>query len=118
MPHRTIEELIAQLEAKRSAALAGGGPERIQKQHESGKLSARERIERLFDAGSFVELDMFVEHRCTQLGMHKTVAPGDGVITGFGQVNGRLAYAFAQDFTVIGGSNQLPYFSVPSLYSW
>jgi acetyl-CoA carboxylase carboxyltransferase component len=104
MPHRTIEELIAQLEAKRSAALAGGGPERIQKQHESGKLSARERLERLFDAGSFVELDMFVEHRCTQLGMHKTVAPGDGVITGFGQVNGRPAYAFAQDFTVIGGS--------------
>ena len=104
MPHRTIEELIAQLEEKRRAVLAGGGTERIRKQHESGKLSARERLERLFDPGTFVELDMFVEHRCTNFEMEKTAAPGDGVITGFGQVNGRLAYAFAQDFTVVGGS--------------
>jgi acetyl-CoA carboxylase carboxyltransferase component len=104
MPHRTIEELIAQLEEKRRAVLAGGGTERIRKQHESGKLSARERLERLFDPSTFVELDMFVEHRCTNFEMVKTAAPGDGVITGFGQVNGRLAYAFAQDFTVVGGS--------------
>ena len=104
MPHRTIEELIAQLEEKRRAVLAGGGTERIRKQHESGKLLARERLERLFDPGTFVELDMFVEHRCTNFEMEKTAAPGDGVITGFGQVNGRLAYAFAQDFTVVGGS--------------
>ena len=104
MPHRTIQELIAQLEERRRAVLAGGGTERIRKQHESGKLSARERLERLFDPGTFVELDMFVEHRCTNFEMEKTAAPGDGVITGFGQVNGRLAYAFAQDFTVVGGS--------------
>ena len=104
MPHPTIEELIAQLEEKRRTVLAAGGPDRMQKQHEAGKLTARERLEKLFDAGTFVELDMFVEHRCTNFEMDKTVAPGDGVITGFGQVNGRPAYAFAQDFTVIGGS--------------
>jgi acetyl-CoA carboxylase carboxyltransferase component len=104
MPHRTIEELIAQLEEKRQTVLAAGGPDRIQKQHEAGKLTARERLETLFDADTFVELDMFVEHRCTNFEMDRTVAPGDGVITGFGQVNGRPAYAFAQDFTVIGGS--------------
>jgi len=104
MPHRTIEDLIAQLEEKRRTVLAAGGPDRVQKQHEAGKLTARERLERLFDPGSFVELDMFVEHRCTTFDMAKTTAPGDGVVTGFGQVNARLAYAFAQDFTVIGGS--------------
>jgi acetyl-CoA carboxylase carboxyltransferase component len=104
MPHRTIQELIAELEEKQRAALAGGGPDRIKKQHESGKLAARERLEKLFDANTFVELDMFVEHRCTNFDMDKTTAPGDGVITGFGKVNGRLVYAFAQDFTVIGGS--------------
>jgi len=104
MPHRTIEELIAQLEEKRQTVLAAGGPDRMRKQHEAGKLTARERLETLFDANTFVELDMFVEHRCTNFEMDRTVAPGDGVITGFGQVNGRPAYAFAQDFTVIGGS--------------
>jgi acetyl-CoA carboxylase carboxyltransferase component len=104
MPHRTIEDLIAQLEEKRRTVLAAGGPDRVQKQHEAGKLTARERLERLFDPGSFVELDMFVEHRCTTFDMAETTAPGDGVVTGFGQVNARLAYAFAQDFTVIGGS--------------
>ena len=104
MPHRTIEELIAQLEEKQQTVLAAGGPDRVQKQHEAGKLTARERLDRLFDPGSFVELDMFVEHRCTTFDMAKTTAPGDGVVTGFGQVNGRLAYVFAQDFTVIGGS--------------
>jgi acetyl-CoA carboxylase carboxyltransferase component len=104
MPHPTIEELIAQLEEKRRTVLAAGGPDRTQKQHAAGKLTARERLGKLFDVGTFVELDMFVEHRCTNFEMDKTVAPGDGVITGFGQVNGRPAYAFAQDFTVIGGS--------------
>jgi acetyl-CoA carboxylase carboxyltransferase component len=104
MAYPKIEELIAQLEARRQVILAAGGPERVQKQHEGGKLTARERLELLFDPGSFVELDMFVEHRATLLDMDKTTAPADGVITGFGQINGRTAYAFAQDFTVIGGS--------------
>ncbi|MBP1779770.1 MAG: AccA, partial [candidate division NC10 bacterium] len=104
MPFPRIEELIAQLEARQRAVRAGGGPERVRKQHEAGKLTARERLERLFDPATFSELDMFVEHRCTSFDMDKTVAPGDGVVTGFGHVHGRLAYAFAQDFTVIGGS--------------
>ena len=104
MPYPTIEELIAQLEEKKRAIRAGGGPERVQKQHDAGKLTARERLAKLFDPDTFAELDMFVEHRCTSFEMDKTVAPGDGVVTGFGHVNGRLAYAFAQDFTVIGGS--------------
>ena len=104
MPFPSIEELIAQLEARKRAIQAGGGPERVQKQHEAGKLTARERVAKLFDPETFTELDMFVEHRCTSLEMDKTVAPADGVVTGFGHVNGRLVYAFAQDFTVIGGS--------------
>jgi len=104
MPHRTIEELIAQLEERQRAIRGGGGPERVQKQHEAGKLTARERLTHLFDPGSFNELDMFVEHRCANFDMDKAVAPSDGVVTGFGHVNGRPVYAFAQDFTVIGGS--------------
>jgi acetyl-CoA carboxylase carboxyltransferase component len=104
MAYPTIEQLIAQLEAKQRAIRAGGGPDRAQKQHEAGKLTARERLAKLFDAETFAELDMFVEHRCTNFDMDKTVAPGDGVVTGFGRINGRPAYAFAQDFTVIGGS--------------
>ena len=104
MEYPTIEELITQLEQKKQTVVAGGGEKRVQKQHEMGKLTARERTERLFDPGTFVELDMLVEHRCTNFGMEKTVAPGDGVVTGYGLVNGRLTYAFAQDFTVIGGS--------------
>ena len=104
MPYPSIEELIAKLEEKKRAIRAGGGPERVQKQHEAGKLTARERLAKLFDPDTFTELDMFVEHRCTSFEMDKTVAPGDGVVTGFGHVNGRSVYAFAQDFTVIGGS--------------
>ena len=104
MPFPSIEELIAQLGTRERAARAGGGPERVQNQHEAGKLTARERMARLFDPDTFTELDMFVEHRCTSFEMEKTVAPGDGVVTGFGRVNGRPVYAFAQDFTVIGGS--------------
>jgi acetyl-CoA carboxylase carboxyltransferase component len=104
MAYQDIEQLLRLLEEKRERVLAGGGPERVKKQHEGGKLTARERLDRLFDPGSFVELDMFVEHRCTNFDMEQTEAPGDGVVTGFGTVHGRLTYAFAQDFTVIGGS--------------
>ena len=78
--------------------------ERLRRQREAGKLTARERIELLFDAGSFEELDAFVTHRCRDFGMADQVVPGDGVVAGFGRVNGRLAFAFAQDFTVFGGS--------------
>jgi len=104
MVHPTIEDLIKQLEMRQEQARAGGGALRVRKQHEMGKLAARERLARLFDPESFVELDMFVEHRCTSLDMARTTAPGDGVVTGFGRIQGRLTYAFAQDFTVIGGS--------------
>ncbi len=89
---------------KRDEITKGGGPDRIKKQHQKGKLTARERIMLLFDEGTFVELDAFVKHRCTNFGMEKTQAPAEGVITGYGQVDGRIVYAFAQDFTVVGGS--------------
>ncbi|NLC64019.1 MAG: methylmalonyl-CoA carboxyltransferase, partial [Thermoanaerobacterales bacterium] len=82
----------------------GGGEERIKKQHDSGKYTARERIHKLLDEGSFVEIDAFVEHRCIEFDMAQTKAPGEGVVTGYGTINGRLVYIFAQDFTVIGGS--------------
>jgi len=82
----------------------GGGEERLRKQHEQGKLTARERMARLFDPGTFEEVDKLVTHRCTDFGMDATIIPGDGVVTGHGRVNGRVAYAFAQDFTVFGGS--------------
>lgn len=93
-----------QLAALKAAALAGGGAARIQKQHEKGKLTARERIELLMDAHSFEEIGMLVTHRNTDFDMDKTVYYGDGVITGFGTVEGRLIYVFAQDFTIFGGS--------------
>jgi acetyl-CoA carboxylase carboxyltransferase component len=82
----------------------GGGQKKIDAQHAGGKLTARERLEILFDEGSFVELDVFVSHRCNNFNMPQTKAPGDGVVTGYGTVDGRLVYAFAQDFTVLGGS--------------
>ncbi len=82
----------------------GGGQKRIDSQHSKGKLTARERINLLFDEGTFVELDAFVKHRCVNFGMEKVDAPGEGVVTGYGLVDGRLVYAFAQDFTVVGGS--------------
>lgn len=85
-------------------ALLGGGPKRIEKQHTSHKLTARERIELLFDQGTFVEYDKFVTHRCHDFGMEKEKYYGDGVVTGHGLVNGRITYAFSQDFTVFGGS--------------
>ncbi len=83
---------------------AGGGEKRIEKQHKSGKMTARERINLLMDAGSFVELDAFVKHRCTEFGMEKEETPAEGVVTGYGTVDGRLVYVYAQDFTVSGGS--------------
>ena len=95
---------LAKLEEKTQQALAGGGPARIEKQHAAGKLTARERIDALLDPGTFVELDRFVAHRCTDFGMEKNRPLGDGVVTGYGDVRGRLTYVFAQDFTVFGGS--------------
>ncbi|MEA2748640.1 MAG: propionyl-CoA carboxylase beta chain, partial [Myxococcales bacterium] len=85
-------------------ALLGGGEDRIKKQHDSGKLTARERVDLLLDPGSFVEMDRFVTHRCTEFGMEQQKFPGDGVITGYGLVDGRKVFVFAQDFTVFGGS--------------
>ncbi len=83
---------------------SGGGEKAVEKQHSLGKMTARERLEKLFDAGTFVETGLFVKHRCTNFGMDKKESPAEGVVTGFGQINGRLTYAAAQDFTVIGGS--------------
>ena len=96
--------IITTLEQKRAAARLGGGAERIAKQHAQGKLTARERIAVLFDADSFEEWDMFVEHRCTDFGMGEMTFPGDGVVTGYGTIHGRPAFVFSQDFTVLGGS--------------
>ncbi|MBF0106040.1 MAG: acyl-CoA carboxylase subunit beta [Deltaproteobacteria bacterium] len=92
------------LEEKEKQALLGGGQKRIDKQHASGKMTARERVDFLFDEGSFVELDKFVVHDCTDFGMGEKKIPGDGVVTGYGLVDGRLVYCFAQDFTTFGGS--------------
>ncbi len=100
----TMKDIIDKLEARRASARAGGGAARIEAQHKRGKLTARERIELLMDRGSFEELDMFVEHRSTDFGMEKSHIAGDGVVTGFGTVNGRTVFAFAKDFTVFGGS--------------
>ena len=100
MSNDKLNELIE----KRKKVQLGGGESAINKQHESGKLTARERILKLLDANSFVEMDAFVEHRCVNFGMEKKTAPGEGVVTGYGTIDGRLVYVFAQDFTVIGGS--------------
>ncbi|MBC7168597.1 acyl-CoA carboxylase subunit beta [Phenylobacterium sp.] len=97
-------EIIRQLEEKRAAARLGGGQRRIDAQHAKGKLTARERLDLLLDAGSFEEWDMFKEHRCTDFGMADQKTPGDGVVTGYGTINGRLVFVFSQDFTVFGGS--------------
>ncbi len=92
------------LEEKRQQALLGGGEDRIKKQHEKGKLSARERVQLLLDEGTFEEIGMLVTHRSRDFGMDEQIIPGDGVVTGYGKVNGRLVYVFSQDFTVFGGS--------------
>ncbi len=97
-------DTIRELHQRREAIELGGGEKRIAKQHETGKLTARERIRLLMDEGSFSELDAFVKQRCSEFGFEKTEAPAEGVVTGFGTIDGRLVYVFAQDFTVIGGS--------------
>ena len=99
-----MQDILRRLEEKRAAARAGGGERRVKAQHEKGKLTARERLDVLFDPDSFEEYDMFVEHRSTDFGMADQKIPGDGVVTGWGTINGRRAFAFSQDFTVFGGS--------------
>ncbi len=99
-----MQEMIDQLDAKRKAAYVGGGEKRIERQHAKGKLTARERIELFLDPGTFEEWDLFVEHGCVEFGLEKKKIPGDGVVTGYGTVSGRLVFVFSQDFTVFGGS--------------
>jgi propionyl-CoA carboxylase beta chain len=99
-----MKDILDRLEERRASARSGGGQARIDTQHKRGKLTARERMELLMDRDSFEELDMFVEHRSNEFGMEKTKIAGDGVVTGFGTVNGRTVFAFAKDFTVFGGS--------------
>ncbi len=100
----SIEDKIKQLEELSTQALQGGGAERIKRQHAAGKLTARERIDLLLDPGSFVEVDKFVVHRCTDFGMQGQKVLGDGVVTGYGKIDGRQVFIFAQDSTVFGGS--------------
>src|SRR5216110_2340305 len=99
-----MHDILRRLEEKRAVARAGGGARRVKTQHEKGKLTARERIEVLLDPDSFEEWDMFVEHRSHDFGMAEQTIPGDGVVTGYGTVSGRLVFVFSQDFTVFGGS--------------
>ena len=99
-----MEDLLKELDKKREAAKLGGGPKRIEVQHQKGKLTARERLDVLLDPDSFEEWDMLVEHRCRDFGMEKTKIPGDGVVTGYGTIHGRTVFVFSQDFTVFGGS--------------
>jgi propionyl-CoA carboxylase beta chain len=99
-----MQDILRQLDEKRAAARAGGGAKRVDAQHKKGKLTARERLEVLLDEGSFEEWDMFVEHRSADFGMAEQKIPGDGVVTGYGTINGRLVFVFSQDFTVFGGS--------------
>jgi propionyl-CoA carboxylase beta chain len=99
-----MQHILDELENRREQARQGGGEKRIAAQHAKGKLTARERIDVLLDEGSFEEYDMFVEHRCSDFGMENQKVPGDGVVTGWGTINGRLVYVFSKDFTVFGGS--------------
>ncbi len=99
-----MKDVLNELERRRAAARAGGGPARVEAQHAKGKLTARERIEVFLDEGSFEEFDMYVEHRSTDFGMDKLKIAGDGIVTGWGTVNGRAVFVFAKDFTVFGGS--------------
>ncbi len=99
-----MNSIIRQLEEKREQARAGGGAQRIAAQHAKGKLTARERLELLLDPASFEEWDMFVEHRCSDFGMDAQKVPGDGVVTGYGTINGRMVFVYSQDFTVFGGA--------------
>ncbi|MBD3625965.1 MAG: methylmalonyl-CoA carboxyltransferase, partial [Rhodobacteraceae bacterium] len=99
-----MQEILDELERRRGHARMGGGQRRIDAQHSKGKLTARERLDVLLDDGSFEEFDMFVAHRATDFGMSEQKYPGDGVVTGWGTINGRMVYVFSQDFTVLGGS--------------
>ncbi len=99
-----MKDILTELEARRDKARQGGGERRVTAQHAKGKLTARERIELLLDEGTFEEFDMFVAHRCTDFGMEADRPAGDGVVTGWGTINGRMVYVFSQDFTVMGGS--------------
>ncbi|MCF8197743.1 MAG: acyl-CoA carboxylase subunit beta [Sulfuritalea sp.] len=99
-----MHEIIKKLDEKRELARLGGGQKRIDSQHAKGKLAARERIEMLLDDGTFEEWDMFKEHRCVDFGMGASHIPGDGVVTGYGTINGRMVFVFSQDFTVFGGA--------------
>ena len=99
-----MQHILEELEVRRERARAGGGPKRVASQHAKGKLTARERIDVLLDEGSFEEFDMFVEHRSHDFGMEDQRVPGDGVVTGWGTINGRVVYVFSKDFTVMGGS--------------
>jgi len=98
------EEKITELNKLREQSLSGGGTKRIDDQHKKGKLTARERIQLLFDPGTFEELDPFALHRCTDFGVDEQRVLGDAVVTGYGKINGRMAFVFSQDFTVFGGS--------------
>jgi acetyl-CoA carboxylase carboxyltransferase component len=100
----SVADRLKELKDKEKKLKAMGGPERVEKQHKSGKLTARERLDQLFDPGSFHELDLFVQHRATLFGMDKVTVPAEGVITGYGTVNGRAVCAFSQDFTSMGGT--------------
>jgi len=99
-----MEELVKQLQEKRAESLAGGGEKRVEKQHAKGALTARERLAKLLDPGTFHEVDAFKVHRCTDFGQEKSHLPGDGAVTGYGEVNGRTVFVFAQDFTVYAGT--------------
>src|SRR5690348_18392102 len=99
-----MQKMLQELEKRRAAARLGGGQRRIEAQHAKGKLTARERLDVLLDPGSFEEWDMFVEHRSADFGMENQKVPGDGVVTGYGTINGKLVFVFSQDFTVFGGS--------------
>ena len=99
-----MKEVIEELELRRAKARMGGGQARIDSQHKRGKLTARERLQLLLDDNSFEEFDMYVEHRCADFGMANNKVPGDGVVTGWGTINGRVVYVIAKDFTVFGGS--------------
>src|SRR4030043_1010054 len=99
----TVFDKLQNLKARQEKEKAAGGTQAIEKQHQTGKLTARERLDLLFDPGSFCELDTFVRHRCTDFDMQKTFIASEGVVTGYGTVNGRYVCAFAQDFTARGG---------------
>jgi len=100
----STSEQIEKLKSLREQAAKGGGEKRIEAQHEKGKMTARERVDQFLDDGTFTEVGAFVQHKCTHFGMEKKKFLGDGIVTGYGQVDGRLVYVFAHDFTVIGGT--------------